>query len=314
MDNQEMFEDQSLWRCWAIAIVAADKPFGIDVISATVFERMPDIQGPISGGQETFRGAAPSVFGSAGIQEVTGGNTYQATWAPNGMDHLITSPMVRAGETVKLYKYADKQELYWTTLYREPGLRRIERFILAASNLSGGREVADMDSSYILDFNTLDKSITIQTSVSDGERYRYRVFIAPSEDRVVIEDNVGNKMELSSEDNNVYMEDASGGRVETRDGHPRIYGPKGILAETPEQFRVVAGNNLIEGPTVFTDSVDMKSTLSVAGAYSLGYGGSGGSGNAGTFGGNVQLQGGMQIDQGLTVDGYANFPGGHGPH
>lgn len=238
--NQPM-GDRSEFKLWGLGIVTQDKPFGIDNIAVTSLERIPDQVGSPIDGNETFSGSAGTTEGVSNSQELKGSKQWTAQWLPNGHDHLLTSPMVRKGETVKLYKYADKPEFYWTTIFREPSLRRIERFIIAASDLAGGLNPIDMSSIYYMDFDTLSKAITIKTAISDGEKFLYTFMIDAAGSRVRTHDNIGNTYVIDSESNNVYMEDAAGGKFETRDGHPRIYGPKGILLETPEWVRINSG-------------------------------------------------------------------------
>lgn len=312
MDEQQSFSHQSLWRMWAIGIVTKDKPFGTDIISVTPMERLPEQIGDLANGQTVNSGMAASPLGGTTAQEVTGSANTQATWVPNGMDHLFTSPMVRANETVQLWKYADKTDLYWTTIFREPGIRRVERFIFAAGNLStpmGG--ILDLDSIYSLDVDTLDKKITLKTSISDAEVYGYQFQLNPGESFASLQDNVGRKIVLDSREDNVFMQDVAGSIIESRAGHPRIYGPNGILFETPGQIHYQAGDHLFDGPVRFNDNVDMKKNLRVAAGFSSNYDGTGGRAQ---MKGGIELEGDMIIEQGLTVLGYANFPGGHGPH
>lgn len=312
MSEQQLFENSSLWRPWCIGVVTKDKPFGTDIIAVSPMERLPEQSGPLASNEITFEGAVPSPLGGTNAQEVKGSGNVTAQWVPNGMDHLFTSPMVRANETVQLWKYADQPKVYWSTIFREPSIRRVERFIFAAGNLSapmGGS--LDLDSIYSIDVDTLGKMITIKTSVSDGETYGYQVQLNAAEGWAGMQDTIGRKTIIDSVNDNVFMQDVAGAIIETRAGHPRIYGPNGIFFETPAQLHIKAGDNLIEGPTVFTDSVDIKKNLAVAAGFSSNYTGTGGTAQ---MKGGIDLDGPMEIRQGLTVQGYASFPGGHGPH
>lgn len=312
MSDQQTFENASLWRPWSIGIVTKDKPFGTDIISVTAIERMPEQIGDLANDSTVFEGAVTSPLGGTDAQSVTGSANVTAHWVPNGMDHLFTSPMVRANETVQLWKYADQPRVYWSTIFREPSIRRVERFILAAGNLSTPMSGSlDLDSIYSIDVDTVDKKITIKTSLSDGEKFSYQVQLNPGESWAGLQDNVGRKVILDSENDNVFMEDVAGAVIETRAGHPRIYGPNGILLETPAQIHYKAGNHLFDGNTRFNDSVDIKKNLAVAAGFTSNYTGSGGRAQ---MNGGIDLKGDMIIEQGLTVRGYANFPGGHGPH
>ena len=312
MDNvQSGMGSDSMWKLWCVGIVSRDKPFGTDKIMVSPLERIPDQVGNPTESTEEFSTRAGTSSGESASQDLKGSGEQEATWAPNGDNHLITSPMVRKGETVLLYKYSDDEEVFWTTLFREPSLRRIERFIFGAGDRNGGTEAIDMDSSYILDYNTLDKSITLRTAVSDGEKFLYTIIIDAKNSKIELFDNIGNKMVIDSQEHNVFMEDVTGGKIETRDGHPRIYGPKGIFLETPAQVHIQSGDTLVDGPTVFSDNVNMRKSLALAAGLNAGY--EGGSGAAATFNGNMDVTGSVTINGPLTATS-ANFPGGHGPH
>lgn len=256
--QEQQFEDQSLWRPWCVGVVVEDKPFGTNSIRVSPLERMTDPVGEIKTFREKFEKPMPKATGGHDFHSVEGSKVYTADWVPNGDNHLFTSPMVYRNETVMLYRYADTTDVYWTTLFREPGLRKLERFIFAASDIKG-KGTMSLNNTYYIDFNTLDKWIEIRTNDSDGEEFNYRFKIDAGESRVTLEDNIGNRVILDSPTNNVFMEDASGGLFETRDGWPRIYGPKGIVIETPEQVFINSGNILTVGPVVNTDLVTNNS-------------------------------------------------------
>ena len=317
MSAEDRFQDESLLKLWALGTVTRDKPFGVDIIMVTPTERDTMQKGDPSIAEDSIDQKVDSPTGVAGGQTLKGTKEMPATWFPDGDNYVMTSPMVRVGETVKLYKYADKDELFWTTVYREPSLRRIERFVIGASNLSSPGDPFDLESAYSMDFDTLSKAIRIRTTHSDGEKFSYTLELFPKESLFRVMDNVGNIICLDSENTNVYLEDISGGRFETRDGHPRIYGPKGVFIETPAQFHVQAGDtlinagsNLVNGPTTFSDPVSMNATLSLASNFTMG---GGGGGATASFAGQIQLLGSMDVSGGASFGGYVSLNGGHTP-
>lgn len=303
--------ETSKWKIWSLGTVTEDKPFGIDIIRVTPIERLPLQSGPSSSIQNEYNQKIPDAAGNASQQMVKSTKVVEAEWTPDGDNHLFTSPMVRKGEVVKIYKYADTNKYYWTTIYRSPELRRTERIIWGAGNLSnpGGR--LDLDSIYYLEFDTLNKVINIKTSLSDGEEYMYQLSLNPGTKQAFITDNIGNKFIIDSPSNNVILEDVSGGRFETRDGHPKITGTKGFLLTSP--------NNVIEGNTEFKDNVIIRKTLTSVGTLTLNSGmdmkaGNGGSGGSATFDGPLVLNRHLTVNASSTFTGYADFQGGHGPH
>lgn len=325
MDDQALFSHQSQWRPWAIGIVAKDKPFGTDEIALTSIERLPEQTGSINEEKREYSVTVESPLGGMNSQSLIGSGIMTATWAPMGQNHLLTSPMVRANEQVQIWKYADQDKLFWNTVFCEPGIRRIERVIMGAGNLSTPLEgLIGVENSYHIDFDTLSKKLSIRTTQSDGEAYAYSVILNPSENSVSIFDNIGNIFKIDSPNNNVSMTDASGAVFETRDGWPRIYGPKGVVIEDG------GGNSAVLSPdsssVTIKDSggsvIDTKSgspTITGSGAISMSTGStinmSGSnvsmSDASSSFNNPVSFSDSVMIGGSLTVTGYANFPGGH---
>lgn len=310
MEQAPLQGDDSKWKVWSLGTVTEDKPFGVDIIQVSTTERLPMQSGPMGSQSNEYAEKVPTTDGIAGEQNLKTSKVVQAEWVPDGDNHLFTSPMVRKNEVVKIYKFADDEKYYWTTIFRSPQYRRTERFILAASNLSGGSEAIDMDSIYYIDVNTLDKNITIQTSLSDGEEFMYQFCLDPRSNSAWLADNVGNKVGIDSSENNVYMEDAIGAKFETRAGHPKITGVSGFLLTSP--------SNVIEGPTEFKDSVIVRKTLTSVGLLTLNSGmameaGNGGSGGKAVFDGEMIMNKPLTVNSTSTFQGYATFNGGHTP-
>lgn len=308
MSGSDESTQKSGLRLWAIGEVTRDKPFGVDQIMVHPTELVTDTNGDPAGVDETFEDKVPTSSGVAKTQSIKATREMPATWFPNGHDHLVTSPMVRKGEAVKLYKYHDKPEIYWSTLFREPGIRRIERFVIGASNLSVPGQPYDLDSAYTIDFDTLTKALRIRTTISDGEQFAYFIELNPGQNRIEAADNIGNRFFIHSPDNNVQMEDASGAIIQTRDGHPYVFGPKGVEINTPATFKVTAGNthvsagsNLVEGATTFSDAVVFSSNVTLKAGMSQ----DAGSGASATFSGSISIQGGARFG------GYVQFDGSY---
>jgi phage baseplate assembly protein gpV len=62
-----------------------------------------------------------------------------------------------------LFKFGDVDEYYWTTIFREPGIRRLENVIYAFSNLKSGLTEFDKNTSYWLQVDTIHKKVHLHT-------------------------------------------------------------------------------------------------------------------------------------------------------
>lgn len=240
-------EFQSGLREYSIGIVTADKEEGSDIIRVYPVERVTMQSGMVDESKVEYDLQPTNAQGVPTSVKADARAIVEALWIPMGDNHLMSSPDVRANETVMIYKYADSEQLYWNTQFREPMLRRLEDVIWGIGNLRDPTLTPwDLDSSYYMRWDTMNaKSIKFVTTQSDGEQFTYEFNIFPGENKVIIKDNVGNIIELDSANNNVSLTDASGGRFETRDGHPKITGPKGFYVEAPSS--IFSGNVQIRG-------------------------------------------------------------------
>lgn len=248
MDMREMRKFMSGLRPYCLGIVTEHKAEESDVIRVNLKERHTMGNGPINEDKTSYDIKTTSSQGKSLSDAIEVEQIVEAVWIPHGDNHLLTSPNVRANETVMVYKYADTPDYYWTTVFREPTLRRLENVIYGYSNLKDGVEQPhDLESSYYFQWDTIRKVIRMVTVQSDGEQFAYILEIDPGNNRVSIRDNVGNEIELDSPSNNISLTDISGGRFETRDGFPKITGPKGVLIDTP--LLTVTNNVRIGGNT-----------------------------------------------------------------
>lgn len=272
--HSEIDKQFSKLRFYSMGIVTAHKPEGTDIIRVNLRERVTMDNGPLDSDKDTFDVQSTNSQGVSESMAVDVERIVEALWIPDGDNHLLTSPDVRASETVKVFRYGDTQEFFWTTCFREPQLRRLENVLYGFSNLKDGFAPHTTESSYYMQWDTIRKAVRIVTTQSDGEAFGYIFEINPAESTVKIEDSVGNIILMESQTNNISLTDISGGRFESRDGFPKITGPKGIELEAP--LTKVIGKLQVTSST--------------------------------------RIDGSTSIGGGLVVSGYASFPGGHGPH
>lgn len=282
---------------YCIGLVVKDKPFGVDTILAWPSGKLTMSSGSISDGDKTAQVSFTDSFGNAKTETSNESQFQEADWLRGDAEHIWTSPMVRAGESVQLYRYKDTGKLFWKTINPEPELRRVERIIFGASNIRAGQSgVVDLDSLYYIDFDTLSKALIIRTTTSDGEAFGYKLTMSGKDNFAILEDTVGNKAGIESQSNRVFMQDAIGGLVETIAGVVNVKAPGGM--------NVDASSVNVKGPTTFEDNVTFKKNIGVAGGISM----------AGEGGGKAEFGSDVIIRSGLTVYGYSDLKGGHGPH
>lgn len=193
-----MADDSSGLRLYSLGIVVKAKVLKDDYIYADPIEQLPMDKGPISGESKVKSVTTSDAKGTKTASSMTGGSTIIAKWFAGSDGNRQSAPDVQPGETVRIYRFADTKDYYWETLFREPGLRRLETVVHAFSNLPGGSAAFDDDTSYWVKYSTHEKLIQIHTSSNDGEPVAFDIIINAKEGKVEIKDDIDNYFGIDS--------------------------------------------------------------------------------------------------------------------
>jgi hypothetical protein len=196
---------ESKLKLYSLGIVVETKPDDTDNIKVIPIEEFSYIDGKISDYKEEFKAEYKDMIGTVKKASAESSVILEAKWFPFAHSNRMSSPDVVVNETVIIFTYADTDKYYWTTMYREPKLRRLERVLYAFSNLASGitKRAFDKLSSYWYEVSTKDKHIWLKTTKSDGEPFEYDVKIDTRKGYVEIKDDVGNYYILDSPSNTV---------------------------------------------------------------------------------------------------------------
>jgi phage baseplate assembly protein gpV len=202
--SDRLKEQLSELKLYSLGIVTENKPEGTDYILVTPIEKI-SIQesGYINDKERTYKSSLTDIHGKEDNQEIKAVNKVRAKWIPFGHSNRITAPDVRANETVVLFKFGDVDEYYWTTIFREPGIRRLENVIYGFSNLRSGLTEFDKNTSYWLQVDTIHKKVHLHTANNDGEYTPYDIDIDTKTGIMTITDNKGEVIQIDARNNKV---------------------------------------------------------------------------------------------------------------
>lgn len=241
---------ESKLKFYSLGIVIETKPRDTDFIEVSPIEDLPFADGLIKDIKYEYKVKLPDAMGVERETKVKGNNNLSAKWIPFSVSNRITAPDVVKNETVLIWRFADTDEYYWTTIFREPTLRRLETAHYAWSDKKDGLEPFDKDSSYWMEVSTHDKYIHVHTTKSDGERFEYDVKIDTGEGYIEIKDDVGNTFKLDS---------VSGSVVGTATALIQLKAPEIILD----------GNVSISGNNAVTGNSDIAGNASITGIVTM---------------------------------------------
>ena len=125
-------------------------------------------------------------------EKITGEAHIKAKWFPLSEGNRQTAPDVREGETVRLWRYGSSNEFYCQTMYREPGICRLETVLYCYGNLPKPGGMWNKESSYWHEVSTHDQHLWWKTTQSNGEAYSYDIKLDTKNSTYTVHDNVGN--------------------------------------------------------------------------------------------------------------------------
>lgn len=219
-----MHDRQSAFIFYSFGIVAVDKERGSDDIKVTPIEEVSltdsnteevttSAKGknkPNTDRKERKEGKTladkkvkydvqlPDHQGVSRSDSVEGDVMMVATWTPLCQSNRMTAPDVIEGETVMIFRVADSDLYYWSTMMREPNIRRLETVCYMYGNLPDGINPFDKSSSYWVEVSTHDQHVHLHTAKSNGEPFEYDIKLDTAKGTFELTDNSGNFIHLDS--------------------------------------------------------------------------------------------------------------------
>lgn len=210
MENQKL----SKLQFYSLGIVAMNKSLTSNLIEVTPVEEFPLLDGEVTDNTEKYKTEFKNAQKEPFNLELKTTATIKAKWLPINNSNRRTSPDVRRGEHVILYRFADTDEYWWNTLQNDNSLRRLESVIYSFNNLKVENIEDTVDTSYWLEVSTHKKIMHVHTSKNDGEPFAYDIQINAKDGKLVITDDVNNFIVINSKDSTIRAENTFGTFVE----------------------------------------------------------------------------------------------------
>ncbi len=186
------------FKVYSAGIVAKNKEEDGDIIEVFPIESQTYIDGDIDFLKEDTV-VSKDIYDKTTNIKLNRRVTVKAKWLALTESNRITSPNVKKGETVLLYRFANTDEFYWVTVHNELDLRRREKVIHYYGNTGNFKEVLNNDNTYWTKIDTYNKLVQMHTSDNDGELTTYDFEIDTKAGKLKIEDGKGNIIELDSD-------------------------------------------------------------------------------------------------------------------
>jgi len=191
---------QSLFRNISIGIVVKDILEDDLYVDIAPIEIQTSIDGELSATND-LEHTSISPDGTIANIKVIRSDIIKAKWVPLAATNRLEPPTVCKGERVRIYQYSDSDQYYWTTLYNELELRKLEKRTIVVSNKSSIDIPPEelLNHSYYVIMDTINKIVKLRTSTTDNEYTTYEITIDTKEGQFEIIDGKGNQIHLDSQ-------------------------------------------------------------------------------------------------------------------
>lgn len=246
---------------WSLGIIAVNKPLNTDIVEVTPVEMFTMLDGEINDHIKEESLSSVNFDGSSYQTQTNQTATVKARWLPNGSNR-ITSPDVRRGEQVMIWKFGDADKYYWSSLEYEKKLRKLETILFGISATKDENDPGTPESMYYLEVSSHKKLIHLHTSKANGEPFIYDMQFNLEEGYFLMQDDVGNLINLDSK--NTYIE------ITNADKSTVQLNKRDILIDAPDYIDIVAGKQVtVDTPTtIVTRDIGVQGKASVDGTVS----------------------------------------------
>lgn len=276
-DNQQV-TDVSLLRFFSFGRAGANRTFeGGNILEVIPMESLTHLDGEINSEEVEDETAGVDDQDRPTSDSITTSNTIEAEWIDLAGGWRVGAPFVRRGERLLILKYGDANKYYFTTLGMDNHLRKLDTAIFAISG--NPKESSDgnlEENCYYFEASSHSKSITIKTSMKNGEKAAFTLQFNLGDGTFLIVDEKGMEFEMNSVKDYFYLRTTKGGEIKLE--------KQTLLANLAEWAKISAGDSI----TLVTKQVLIDAPDS-------------------TVTGNLQVRGDVDFQQNLAVAGVAKI-------
>lgn len=195
--------EMSKLRFYSIGTVAANKDPSSNIIEVTPLEDLKFVDGELTDNVDVTKTQGQDSEGVAYQHEIDTTVTVPATWLAIGQSNRLTAPDVERGATVVLYRFANDDEIWWTTLQNDMHLRRLETVIFGIKATTVLDQDPGPDNMYWIEMSSHRKVVHFHTSKANGEFCTYDVQFDLKDGKIVIQDDLGNDILFDSKNTRI---------------------------------------------------------------------------------------------------------------
>ena len=292
-------EKPSTLHLESFGLVANNKELNSDIIQAVPIGLTPFMDGEIASLPFDTEAQGTDSQGNAFNVKVQTDQAVPAKWLRLSNSNRLTPPDVRRGMRVLLWKFADKNEYFWSDSGLDPDLLKLETVVYQISATADESVNGQTPGNcYYIELSSHKKTITLQTAKANGEYCLYVAQFNMADGRVVLADDLGNDITLDSQQTTISMENAESTTFALE--------RKNIIGYAPDSFRLVTEKNIDLTCKTFQLTCE-TGTITASSGFTIKTPRLDAQIDQTTFMGNVEVGGSMTAKSGTTFQGPATF-------
>lgn len=182
-------EGLSRLHFYSYGIVAKNKELSSDLIEVVPSEDQTFLDGELTDNIEKIEAEGEDHNDEKFKTTVETTNSIKAKWLSFTDTNRMTSPDVRRGEEVVIWRFGDTDQYWWCTLQQDKKLRRLETVIYGFSNVREENVEMKHDNMYWFEISTHRKNVRFHTSKNDDEPFAWDIQLNTKDGTFTIEDN-----------------------------------------------------------------------------------------------------------------------------
>ncbi len=236
-------EGLSKLHFYSYGIVGQNKELDSDLIEVTLSEESSYFDGEISDTIKKVETSGSDHDGKKYKTKVETTATVKAKWLSFVDTNRMSSPDVRRGEEVVIWRFGDTDQYWWTTLQQDKKLRRLETVIYGFSNCSEENIEMDHTNMYWIEISTHRKVFRLHTAKNDGETHEWDIQLDTKKGTFTIEDNDGGYLFIDAVNRHIKMHNKDKSYIEIDKKKAKIFTLDLVQIET-NRFEVIAKQSI----------------------------------------------------------------------
>jgi hypothetical protein len=276
-------EDTSVLKLYSLGRASQNKEYGSNQLRIYPYEIRPVMDGETASQAQKVEVKGVDSVGNEYQDHIVSSTDIEATWLPIGEPNKMFAPDINRGGEVIIFRYADSNKYFWVPGGISPNNanRTAETAVwaFAAHNDPDAPIAPDGSNAYVLKVDPRNKSISIVTSIVNGEKTGFNMALDTASGTWQLTTLEGDAMLIDMVNKRVALLNSAKTMFELKGQHQNLKVPGNATDSIKGNWTVeVGGNALVKAGTATVQATEITldgevsctKGLKVAGAVEVG--------------------------------------------